>query len=44
MSLILIKDSNEIWIKIKKDKQQVLTPHGHLPILLRYEKKIKPGG
>jgi hypothetical protein len=40
--LILIKDSNEIWIKIKKDKKQVYTVHDNLPILLRHEKKIKP--
>lgn len=40
--LILIKGSNEIWIKIKKDKQQINTPHSNLPILLRHEKKIKP--
>lgn len=40
--LILIKDSNEIWIKVKKDKQQVNTPHRNFPILSRHEKKIKP--
>lgn len=40
--LILVKDSNDIWIKIKKDKQQIKTPHNNFPILLRHEKKIKP--
>ncbi len=40
--LILIKDSNEIWIKIKNDKQIVKTAHSSFPILLRHEKKIKP--
>lgn len=40
--LILIKDSNEIWIKVKKDKQQVNTPNRNFPILSRHEKKMKP--
>lgn len=40
--LILIKDSNEVWIKIKEDKQQIYTPHSNFPILSRHEKKIKP--
>jgi hypothetical protein len=40
--LILIKDSNEVWIKIKKDKQQINTPFNNFPILSRHEKKLKP--
>ncbi len=40
--LILIKDSNEIWIKFKRDKKQVYTPHSNFPILSRHEKKLKP--
>jgi len=40
--LILIKGSNEIWIKIKKDKKQIYTPHSKFPILSRHEKKMKP--
>ncbi|MFH1233161.1 MAG: hypothetical protein V1649_00720 [Patescibacteria group bacterium] len=38
----MVKDSNEIWIKIKKDKKIVYTVHNNFPILLRHEKKIKP--
>lgn len=40
--LILLKDSNEVWIKIKKDRQEVFTPNKNYPILLRHEKKMKP--
>lgn len=40
--LILVKDSSEIWIKIKKDKKKVYTPHNNFPILSRHENKIKP--
>jgi len=40
--LILIQGSNEIWIKIKKDKHQIKSPHNNFPILLRHEKKMKP--
>ena len=40
--LILVKDSNEVWIKIKEDKQQIYTPHSNFPILSKARKKIKP--
>lgn len=40
--LILIKGSSEVWIKIKKDRQLVYTPHNSFPILARHESKITP--
>lgn len=40
--LILIKDSDEVWIKIKKDKNQIYTSQNNFPILLSHERKIRP--
>jgi len=40
--LILVENSNEVWIKIKKDKNEVYTPNKKLPLLSRHERKIKP--
>lgn len=40
--LILVNDSNEIWVKIKSDKKIVYTSNGNFPLLLRHEKKVKP--
>lgn len=40
--LILIKNSNETWIKIKKDKKHIYTPYNNFPILSRHELKLKP--
>lgn len=39
--LILVEQSNEIWIKTKKDRKVVYTPKC-LPLLLRHEIKVKP--
>ena len=39
--LILIKDSNEVWIKVKKDRQEVFTPN-NIPLLSRHEIKMRP--
>jgi len=40
--LILVKNSNEIWVKTKKDRQEINTPNKNIPILMRHEIKIRP--
>ena len=40
--LILIENSNEIWIKIKKDRKKIHTPNRKFPLLSRHERKMKP--
>lgn len=40
--LILIENSSEIWIKIKKDKKEVYTLNKNFPLLSRHERKMKP--
>jgi len=40
--LILVENSDEIWVKIKKDKKVIYTPCKNFALLSRHEKKLKP--